>query len=159
MVLLLHHCNRNNLYLLRPGKAGTNNRITNISALQNCLGPAKDKILFLHAVSGCDKTSFLFNKSKKACLSILKKNPQLFEALTSFYTKDTLKPKIFKAGVEFLLKLYNAQNTSSLDELRYFMYHRITSRQVLSGQFNLAVLPPTEKSAEQHLLRVYCQVI
>lgn len=158
MVLALHHSNKNNLYLLRPGKAGTHDRFTNISKLQNCLGPVKDKILFLHAVSGCDTTSFLFNKSKKTCLSILRKNPQMFEELTSFYTKGTLKSDLFKAGFEFLLKLYNAKKANSLNELRYYMYHRISSRQGLSGHFSLAVLPPTEKSAEQHLLRVYYQV-
>lgn len=145
--------------MLRPGKAGTNHRITNIAELQNCLGPAKEKILFLHAISGCDTTSFLFNKGKKASLAVLRKSPQLFEELSLFYATDASKPEIVKAGIKFLLKLYNAKHTLSLNELRYFMYLRITSRQVLSSQFNLAVLPPTEKSAEQHLLRVYYQVI
>lgn len=56
MVLLIYHSNKN-LHMLRPGSASKPDRFTNISNVQSLLGPIKEVLLFLHAISGCDTTS------------------------------------------------------------------------------------------------------
>lgn len=66
MVLLVEHCKKENLFMLRPGLAGKSDKLTNISQLQSILGETVVKnILFLHAISGCDTTSAFYKKGKK----------------------------------------------------------------------------------------------
>ncbi|XP_031358187.1 uncharacterized protein LOC116181887 [Photinus pyralis] len=147
------------MFLLRPGKAAKADKATNISELQEKLGHVKQHILFLHAVSGCDTTSFIFKKSKKLCLQWLKKDISLCERLQIFYQQNSDKNQLIEAGVQFITKLYRPKKSKEdIDTLRYTLYNRITSRQGLSANFNLAALPPTKDAAVQHVLRVYYQV-
>lgn len=62
MVLLIHHSKNKNICMLRPGKAAKADKISKISDIQDKLGHLTKQILFLHAISGCDTTSFLCNK-------------------------------------------------------------------------------------------------
>lgn len=156
-VLLIHHSKNDtpNLFMLRPGKAAKVDRITNIQALQIKLRHLKPCILFLHAVSGCDTTSFIFKKTKKSCMRILKNDMSLCANLDIFLEENPDKKKLIEIGLKFFKKLYYLPNTSQdLDGLRFSWYNRITSRQGLSSSFNLAALPPTTDAAEQHILRV-----
>lgn len=52
-----------NIYLLKPGKGKTVNRIYSSHSLQGD-ETVKNNIFFLHAFSGCDTTSALFNQGK-----------------------------------------------------------------------------------------------
>jgi len=52
---------------------------------------SKDHILFLHAFSGCDTTSALFNKGKTATLKLLEKRQDLQVAAQVFNRIDFFK--------------------------------------------------------------------
>lgn len=158
-VLLLHHTKTSNIFLMRPGKGAKADKVTQISTLQQQLGHnIKSSILFLHAMSGCDTTSFLFKKSKKQLLSALKKDGFLCHRASLFLKQDAPKEELFDIGFKCILKWYGANKVQKLNDFRFILYNKIISRQKLAANFNLAVLPPTEEAAKEHILRVYFQV-
>lgn len=66
-----------NVYLFKPGRYNKENNYYRYSA--NCMKsqiPAK-YILFLHAFTGCDTTSAIFNKGKIAACTLLRNNSEL----------------------------------------------------------------------------------
>lgn len=158
-VLLIHHSKHKNMFLLRPGKAAKPDKLTNIFELQDKLGDVKKHILFAHAISGCDTTSFIFKKSKALCIKLLKKDISLCQRLQIFYEENPDKKQLMEVGITFITKLYRTRNSKEgIDSLRFTLYNRITCRQGLSANFNLAVLPPTKDAAIQHIFRAYYQV-
>lgn len=160
MVLLIHHSKNKNICMLRPGKAAKADKISKISDIQDKLGHLTKQILFLHAISGCDTTSFLFNKSKNISLSLLQKDNDLCQNVEVFLNNKAEKDDLFQSGLNYILKLYRCpRHIKDIHHLRYTLYNRIASRQGLKSTFNLATLPPTEDSVQQHLLRTYFQVI
>jgi len=59
----------------------------------------------------------------------------------------------------FLLKLYGAARSKTLDKLRYLMYYRSVHRTSLtSSTFKLESLPPTSAAAKFHSYRAYLAV-
>lgn len=146
--------------MLRPGKAAKGDKVSTISEIQDKLGHLKKHILFLHAISGCDTTSFLFNKSKKTCLSLLKEDNDLCQNFDIFLNNNGCKNDLLQSGLKFILRLYRCpKHIKDINLLRYSLYNRTASRQGLKSTFNLATLPPTEDSAQQHVLRSYFQVL
>ena len=51
------------MYMLRP--SSNNTTVFDIKSLQSAMGECKDSLLFLHAVTGCDTTSALYNQGKR----------------------------------------------------------------------------------------------
>lgn len=117
-------------------------------------GDISENILFLHAVSGCDTTSALFGQGKIKFCTTLEKFPCINESVKIFKDPNAEKNTLFKAMEPFLVTLYGAEHTSSLNELRYLRFAQATT----SNKFNLARLPPTEDAAKHHTWRVYYQV-
>ncbi|CAG9769268.1 unnamed protein product [Ceutorhynchus assimilis] len=109
-------------------------------------------------MSGCDTTSFLLKKSKKQLLSVFNKDDLLCHKAYLFQDQDALKHDLFEIGFEYILKWYGAKKVQKLNDCRYIMYTKVISRQKPGANFDLAVLPPTEKAAREHILRVYFQV-
>ena len=65
---------------------------------------------------------------------------------------------IANVGEKFLLKLYGAVRSTSLDKLRYILYTRSVSRSSLSSGFTLESLPPTAAANKSHPYRAYIAV-
>ena len=111
--------------------------------------------MFLHAFSGCDTTSSVFNLGKVKFLNTLQKNPDLTASLTIFNEQNVKKQVLASAGERFLIALFGGgQDVKSLDTLRFNCF----SKSVNKNKFNLAALPPTSTAAEQHIYRTYLQV-
>lgn len=160
LVLLIHFATKDNIFMLRPGKLGIPNRITDISALQQAINPTiKDNILFIHAIGGCDTTSALYKQGKLKPLKLLDNNTKIQSLISIFKNPTTEKADVIKNGEQFLLHLYGKRkNIQTLDALRFLKYTNLTARQSLTRNFELATLPPTSDSAKYHCMRVYCQV-
>lgn len=54
-----------NIFLFKPGKSNTRNRLYSSTKLKATHKDIKDHILFLQAASGCDTTSSMYQKGKK----------------------------------------------------------------------------------------------
>lgn len=142
------------IYFLKPGKAQQSSEFfsnESLSAFPKC----KRHLLFLHAFTGCDTTSTLFRRGKTSILKLFEKQDlvrcaQVFEDLNS--TPGTL----IVHGIRFLLSVYGAPaKITCIDKYRYLSFAKQSRNK---KRVQLACLPPTSASAQQHFYRVYYQV-
>ena len=144
------------LYMLRP--SSNNTTVFDIKSLQSAVGECKDSLLFLHAVTGCDTTSALYNQGKKKAYKLLKEHTGLAKDGSIFNMPQAAKKDLISAGEKFLLHWYGASDFTSLDAFRCYAYTRAIAKKSVKDSFNLATLPPTSAAAKQHILRTYLQV-
>ena len=144
------------LYMLRP--SSNNTTVFAFKNLQSAVGECKDSLFFLHAVTGCDTTSALYNQGKKKTYNLLKEHTGLAKDVFIFNMPQAAKKAVISAGEKFLLHLYGASDFTSLDTFRYYAYTRAIAKKSVKDSFNLATLPPTSAAAKQHILRTYLQV-
>lgn len=130
--------------------------IYKIADLQNNLSPsAKTHILVGHAFLGCDTVSAMYNVGKKKALAVLSENHN-WDCLHVFKQEDACHNDIASAGEQFMLKLYGAKTTESLDQYRYVMYlQKLSKKSLASASFQLESLPPTSAAAKFHAYRAY----
>jgi hypothetical protein len=103
----------------------------------------------LHAFSGCDTTSALFNQGKMKFINVLRKNPDLNEIIQVFKNSNADPEIIAKGGERVLLELYSYSNVKSkksmsLNNYRYACF----TTSAFKSKFNIAWLPPTEAAAQ-----------
>lgn len=115
-------------------------------------------MLFAHAVSGCDTTSYFFGVGKIKAVELIKANDEAKHAAEPFLNQSSSKDTIATNGERFVLLLYGLSKFSNLNEARYYSFTRITKKSSLKSDFELAKLPPTSEACHQHLFRVYLQV-
>ncbi|GBO28443.1 hypothetical protein AVEN_103963-1 [Araneus ventricosus] len=155
-VILIGICTFDNVYFVKPGKGRIAEKMFSPhTALEKAIA---DNILFLHAMSGCDTTSALFNYGKVKFVQTLKNNPNLLKVIQIFKNPDITPEAVVDAGNRFLVALYGypvtASDTPSLNNVRYKCYMKSS----FNKSSNMASLPPTEAAAHQHSLRVYHQI-
>lgn len=102
-------------------------------------------MVFLHAFSGCDTTSALFNQGKIKCTNVLRKNRDLNELVQVFKNQNDDPEIIVEAGECFLLALYDYSGVKSIS-LNNYRYTSFT-KSAYKNKFNIASLPPTEAAA------------
>jgi hypothetical protein len=157
LILLTALSTRSNIYILKPEKGKNSQQIYSTKCIID--KTATDHILFLHAFSGCDTTSALFNQGKMKFINVLRKNPDLNEIIQVFKNPNADPEIIAKAGECVLLELYSYSNVKSkksmsLNNYRYACF----TTSAFKSKFNIASLPPTEAAARQHSFRTYHQV-
>lgn len=157
LTLLIHHCEYQNVFMLRS--FGTH-KIINIATLRKALGDVITRsVLFIHAVTGGDKTSALYKKGKSSAISILPKNQHLSEEIGVFYKNNANIAELCRVGELFLLKLYNApKDVLCINKFRFIKFNQMTARNNLSKEVDLACLPPTKNALNEHIFRVYHQI-
>ena len=144
-----------NLYMLCQDKPTT---LFNVKEIQDTLGEIKQYILFIHAFTGCDTTSAIYNKGKSKALNLARTNRDLYLHMNMFVQDSSSHDDIAHAGEMFFLALYDAQKFSTLNKYRPIAYKRGVAKTSLSGRFQLASIPPTSAAARQHCYRVYLQI-
>ncbi len=125
-----------------------------IAEIQTSFHIIKCHLMFIHATTGCDTVSALYNQGKKKALSLIMA-PGNWNYLTIFSQADSTHDDIARVGESFLLKLYGAIRSESLDNHRYILYARSIRRAPLSSGFKLESLPPTTAAAKFHSFRAY----
>ena len=148
-----------NIFMMKPGKDTKQDKVYSANKLREGLGECSRQLLFLHAMSGCDSTSFPYRQGKKKAFKLLHKNTALCKVVDVFNTPEAKHDEIAHAGEQFFLALYGSKSKSiSLDKFRYYEYLRRLPSKPVHKTFDLAVLPPTISGAKQHSFRVYHQV-
>ena len=142
-----------NVYFLKPGRGKAPQLLYHPgSAVEKSVA---NYMLFLHAMSGCDSTSALFNQGKVKFLKTLSTNLDLESYITKFTDPSAHPKEITAVGEKFLIALYGGNHpTTTLYKVRYKQY--VTSAYKASA--NTASIPPTEAAAQQHAFRVFHQV-
>ncbi|GBM59990.1 hypothetical protein AVEN_245587-1 [Araneus ventricosus] len=105
-----------------------------------------DNILFIHAMSGCDTTSALFNYVKLKFVQTLKNNNDLLKVIEIFKNPDMTPKAVVDVGNRFLVALYGypitTSDTPSLNNLCYKCYMK-SSFNKSSNMASLRSCPPT----------------
>ena len=114
------------------------------------------RIIFLHGWSGCD-TSAVFGQGKGAILKLIATSRPAQNIADMFMSENTTQEDISTAGLKLFVFMYNGSSCDSLNNLRFTKYMNLVvkSQQLLKPE----VLPPTERAAHYHCLRVYLQVM
>lgn len=115
--------------------------------------PLINNLFFIHAISGCDTTSYIYKKGKSAALNVLKKHPSMLNKLLIFNDSDADKDVLLKVGHEFVLLMYRLEGTRDINEERFILYNKYIAKETLTKVFDLAVLPPTRAALNEHILR------
>ena len=77
----------------------------------------RSKLLFIHAITGCDTTSRLYGIGKT--LSKVQCSDELTKISEVFMQENANKDDIISAGEKALVLLYNGNSGDDLDALRY----------------------------------------
>ncbi|KAL4104439.1 hypothetical protein QTP88_019740 [Uroleucon formosanum] len=113
-------------------------------------------ILFLHAITGCDTTSALYQRSKTKVFKLFEKCQDLVDYAEVFKNIDSSPDIILTNGIRFLLAMYGApKKIDSIDKYRYLSFVKNTRS---NKSVKLPCLLPTSPAAYQRLYRVYYQV-
>ena len=124
-----------------------------INRLSKCV---ISNLLVIHAFTGCDTTSAIYEKEKSAVLRMVEKSKKAQALCQSFMTSGKSREEIGNDGVALFLMMYGANENDNLTTLRYSQYMKLVAG---SKKLIPAKLPPTKRSAWFHSHRVYLQVM
>ena len=113
-------------------------------------------ILFIHAWSGCDTTSATFGHGKMHLMKILKKSPEVPNLAEKISGRASTAEEVDEAGQRLFCLLYGGTRHDTLTSLRYATYMAMMAK---SNRVAPERLPPTERAAHYHSLRVHLQVV
>ena len=92
---------------------------------------------------------------KTALLKKMKNFNKLQQISYLMSNTDASPEQIGKAGIQIFIYMYNGKQGDSLNKLRYAKFMEMVS----TGNIDPQKLPPTERAAHYHSLRVHLQVI
>ncbi len=161
LVLLMYHWKENmaNIrFQSEPKKSQGKTLLSwNIRDLVTKAGQVVLHLLFVHAWSGCDTTSATLGHGKTNLLKKIKESEELKQISVLMSDPYMTAEQIGKAGIRVFVIMCGGKKSDSLNSLRYakFMEMVTSSKSSLDPQ----KLPPTERAAYFHSLRVHLQVI
>ena len=105
----------------------------------------------MHALTGCDTTSFPFNKGKVSALSVLEAGdiPGLFNVLGE---EDAMRWDLLEVGLSFFCALYDQKPGKPMEDARYNLYTKTKARPRLRN------LPPNSANLLLHVQRAHLQM-
>ena len=125
--------------------------VLNINLTAENLGEKCRSILAVHALSGCDTTSYPCGKGKVSALKAM--TAVSGDLLHIIGEEGATDLQITEAVRSFLLALYNQRGSASLNTARYEIYQKRKTPPALK------TLPPTERNALLHGRRAHLQVL
>ena len=114
-------------------------------------------ILAIHAWGGCDTTSAVFGQGKCRILKLAQKSQEVRQWCAVFAQEDATRDAVGEAGERIFNSMYGVKPDYSLTKLRHARYREIAATN--SSVLRPERLPPTERAAFQHSLRVHLQVM
>ena len=157
LVLLMYHWQKEmaDVYFLSEMK--TQKKLWNMRVISTKIGEViSSHILFIHAWSGCDTTSATFGQGKTTLLKKIKGSQEMQRISLLISDLNATQEEIGCAGIQLFIHLYGGKQTDSLNTLRYVKFMEMVSCGKLLEPERL---PPTERAAFHHSLRVHHQVI
>lgn len=124
--------------------------VLNINATVENLGDHSCSILAMHALSGCDTTSYPAGKGKVSALKAMRAVPgKLLHIIGEEGATDS---QITQAVRAFFLALYKQRRSVTLNAARYEIFRKSKTPPALK------TLPPTERNMYLHGQRAHLQV-
>jgi len=113
-----------NIFQVNPGHSKAPQKMFDVHAIQEALSHLKNNLLFLHAVTGCDTISVPYQQGRRKGYKVLKSNDHLAQTVTVFNIPEVDAKDIAKASKDFLLALYGASISQSLDDFRITAFRK-----------------------------------
>ena len=113
-------------------------------------------ILFLHAWSGCDTTSATYGHGKTSLLKKITSSKDLRDLSLIVSNPEATAEEVGAAGIKIFILLYGGKASDTLNNLRYLKYMQMVSTSKIT--IEPQKLPPTERAAYYHALRVHLQI-
>ena len=113
------------------------------------------QVLVIHALGGCDTTSALHGRSKSTVYTKLTSSTEARQSIEVLCEGSSEVDQVTKAGCKLLVTIYGGNSSDTLNGL----IHRKYSSMVSHTKAVPEKLPPTERAACFHCLRVHLQVI
>lgn len=128
-----------------------NGIVQDINATCTELGPKCLQLLSVHALSGCDTTSYLYGKGKTRALNTLLSGN--LPGLANVIDEVGISPaSLMQAVNPFVTALYNQAPGTSMEVARFNLFTKKKSPKVMA-------LPPTSANLLQHALRAHLQIM
>lgn len=153
MVLCLaNNANINSKIFMKQGTK-TRTKYIDISKMAGRLGhDVCEALIGLHAFTGCDTVSAFAGKGKVAALKIIRKDPELNEAMKRLGKQWNLTPELFQLIEKLTCQIYQSKTVSTeVNDLRYGLF------QFKKGKIESWQLPPCKASLWKHSLRANFQ--
>ena len=122
----------------------------NINETYNNLGEKSLQILGMHALSGCDTTSYTCGKGKGSAINALSKT-DLSELDTVLEYLSATHVAIMECARKFFAVFFGFEPTISMEDARLKMF--------LKSKIKIQNLPPTSTNLMLHALRAHLQVM
>ena len=150
LIMLIHHSPTapNTLYFTI--KSGVYNVMRII--WQKLTDLEKERLLFIHDVTGCDTVSAIFGQGKVKLYKKLVNAANLGTVFENMLILDNDYGNIVYHGIQ-LFKYIFGDMSKSLTQLRVRKFHKMSVNGTLKPEY----LPPTDGSVEQHILRAHLQ--
>ena len=115
----------------------------NISNTTDCIGNVRKYLMLVHALSGCNTTSTVYQQGKMPILKLLEKVKAAMEETDVFLQKHRTLEIVCDAGIGIFVILYRGKDSDSLTDLRYLNYMKMasSSRTIRPDNF-----PPAEQA-------------
>ena len=155
LVLLLYHVtdNHHGVYFMPSGRKA---KLWDIKTARAKIGTETCKrLLFAHAISGCDTTSMMMNIGKSLPVKLLRKST-LFQKIADVFMAANSHQETEEAGEKAVVLLYGGEEKDSLNHLRYVKY--VQKVAISTKSFQPSSLPPSSSAAKYHCFHVYFQV-
>jgi hypothetical protein len=162
LVLLVHHFKHNmaDIYMLSTCKSGKDQtcKLVSIRSVHLQIGElAVKQLLVVHALSGCDTTSAPFGQGKHKAFKKLALCKKAVPFTAVIMSSSATQNEVGEAGCRLLVMLYGGKSGVTLNKLRHLKYSEMCTGR--SGKVIPERLPPTERAAFFHSLRVHLQVM
>ena len=167
LCLLVHHCSDKenkefeNIHLMdmRKGQKAERSRFRVVDVANANHELTSRYILFTHSFTGCDTTSAIFNYGKTKILEKSKLSAEVRFEADKFYRKDVDPETIGNSSIRLFELLFanSSKKALALDKLRRQKYDEMVSTSKLD--INPSILPPTQRAAYYHGLRVRHQMM
>ena len=79
----------------------------------------KEHLLFIHAFTGCDTTSTIFDEGKSRIINVLKSSSRLQDASKVLTSPTSEQSEVGSASIEAFKVIYGGSRKDSLTYLRY----------------------------------------
>ena len=113
-------------------------------------------LLFINAWTGCDTTSATFGHGKANLLKKIQVSEEVQQIAHLMGDYSVTPEEVGRAGIHLFLILFGGKDGDSLNSLRYVKFLEMVSA---SKVVDPHMLPPTERAAHFHSLRVHLQVM
>ena len=159
-ILLLHHFSDQfaEIYLQKENRSSKtkSGELYRMSECSQSIDPSvREHIIFIHSWSGTDTTSFTYGHGKIQLLKKISGNEVIVNAAV-LEDDDATATAVGNAGISIFCNLYGGEMGESLTALRYRKYNELIAN---NKTIQPERLPPTERAAYHHSLRVHLQVM